>query len=307
MFMFKFKLDWRRFRTLFQKPIRQLISASKSSQGVKLLGSTSALLWGFQHQNPWGESLCDSASQRTKSTKPNSNNASNSAAFLTQNFIADAAEIASASVVNIVNVEGGSAGSGFSVSTDGFVVTNAHVVATASRSPLVITFWDGRKKFGTVHALDTSSDLAVVKLRDVTGEILPVAEIGSSSRLRAGEFVIALGSPMLLQNSVTFGIVSATARHGSDLGISKSRSDYIQIDAAINQGNSGGPLVNVNGEVIGINTMKLAGGAGTIQFTPLHFTSLQFHFMSLYFNSPYFISLQFQQVPHVSPLVSFAC
>lgn len=184
-----------------------------------------------------------------------------------RNFVADAAEMVAPAVVNI---EWGdrkrlSSGSGFIITNDGFVVTNAHVIAQ-SDGRVLVTFWDGRKRQGLVHSWDEASDIALIKLTDIGEEPLPIATLGSSAKLRVGEFVVALGSPMRLQNSVTFGIVSATARHGSELGISKSRNEYIQTDAAINVGNSGGPLVNLDGEVIGINTMKLAGGSAGISF-----------------------------------------
>ena len=86
--------------------------------------------------------------------------------------------------------------------------------------------------------------------------------MGNSSKIRPGEFVVALGSPMQLSNSSSFGIVSATARHASELGFINNRAEYIQTDAAINQGNSGGPLINISGQVIGINVMKAKGADG---------------------------------------------
>ena len=181
-----------------------------------------------------------------------------------RNFIADAADIASPAVVNIITAvdwRGASSGSGFILSRDGFVVTNAHVVARSADGKVLVTMWDGRKLAGFVHSMDQASDIALVKLLNVVDD-LPVALLGVSGKLRVGEFVVALGSPLQLQNSVTFGIVSATARHASELGLSKNRSDYIQTDAAINAGNSGGPLVNLDGEVIGINTMKVDGTSG---------------------------------------------
>lgn len=185
------------------------------------------------------------------------------------NFIADAAELASPSVVNIqckshagfLGAIGLSTGSGFIINKSGLIVTNAHVVARAApNEKLIIRLWkSAQDRTGTVHSLDKESDIAVIQL-DMKGEEeeLPVARIGSSSTLRAGEFVCALGSPLLLQSTVTAGIISSTARHSSELGLGRSLSEYIQTDCSINQGNSGGPLVNMDGEVIGINVMKAA-------------------------------------------------
>lgn len=203
--------------------------------------------------------------------------------YLSKNFVADAAEIASPSVVNIVShIKGGffhgqSSGSGFIINRDGYIVTNAHVVAKAEGGNVTVTLWHGaRKRTGIVHSLDMASDIALVRLTDMQpGEDLPIAKIGSSSSLRAGEFVVALGSPLHLQNSITSGIVSATARHSSELGMqSQARTEYIQTDAAINVGNSGGPLVNLDGEVVGINSMKAQGSDGISFAIPID-TALQ--------------------------------
>ena len=183
---------------------------------------------------------------------------------LHRNFIADAAEKAAPAVVNIqanvsgkFGMRGTSSGSGFVINKGGYIVTNAHVVQQAHNGEVLITMWNGaRQRRGKVHAFDSASDIAIVKISDLhRNEDIPVSVLGSSGKLRVGEFVVALGSPLMLQNTVTHGIVSATARHGSELGM-KSRMEYIQIDAAINEGNSGGPLVNLEGEVVGINSMK---------------------------------------------------
>ena len=189
---------------------------------------------------------------------------------LSRNFVAEAADVVSPSVVNIVCSVGdgflgggASSGSGFIISKDGFIVTNAHVVAQSTDGRVLVTMWNSRKRQGVIHSMDKMSDIALVKLTDVGyDEDLPIAKFGVSGKLRAGEFVVALGSPLHLQNSVTFGIVSSTARHGSELGIAQNRTEYIQTDAAINVGNSGGPLVNLDGEVIGINSMKVKGSDG---------------------------------------------
>ncbi|KAG9400336.1 Serine protease htra2, mitochondrial [Aphanomyces cochlioides] len=190
-----------------------------------------------------------------------------SQAYLSRNFIADAVEKAAPSVVNITIYSGqmpSSSGSGFIIESTGLIITNAHVVANTTRaSSIMVTLANGTKYSGHVHSVDNLSDLALIQL-DGSPTGLNTMEIGSSSTIRAGEWVIALGSPLSLQNSVSAGIVSAISRHSSELGFSNKRNqtEYIQTDAAINVGNSGGPLVNLDGQVIGINTMKLAGGPG---------------------------------------------
>ena len=148
------------------------------------------------------------------------------------------------------------AGSGFIIRQDGFLVTNAHVVDGADR--IQIRLADGRRFEGRVVGHDERVDLALVKI-DAKG--LPVAALGDSNRLRVGEFVLALGHPFGLDQTVSFGIVS---RKGAPLLVAAPGFDFIQTDAAVNPGNSGGPLVNMAGEVIGVNSM--AARNGTIGF-----------------------------------------
>lgn len=186
---------------------------------------------------------------------------------LSKNFLADAVTKASPSVANIVaDVDGGffhatSSGSGFLIE-DNFVVTNAHVVSRKGvRGKVTVTLWGGMKLTGYVHSMDKIADIALIKLDQVNAR-LPVARLGQSSELSPGEFVAALGSPLTLSNSVTFGIVSTVSRNGSELGMGRKGMDYIQTDAPINMGNSGGPLINMDGEVVGINTMKLSNSDG---------------------------------------------
>jgi HtrA serine peptidase 2 len=204
-------------------------------------------------------------------------NRQNGKLCLSMNFVADVVEVCSPAVVNIVAIGGigfggvmASAGSGFIISKDGFVVTNAHVVSSTADGSVVVTLKDGSKKAGRVHSMDTNSDIAIIKIDDLyIDHPLPTIPFGVSSKVRAGEFVVAIGSPMQLQNSASFGIVSATARHASELGISNNRAEYIQTDAAVNIGNSGGPLVNLDGEVIGINTMKVKNVDGISLAIPI--------------------------------------
>lgn len=199
---------------------------------------------------------------------------------LTRNFVADVVESVSPAVVNILCANNNSyygmsasSGSGFIIDRNGYIVTNAHVVAPAGDGKVIVTMKSGKKRSATVHSMDVLSDIAIVRLDDVHDEILPVVPFGASSKIRSGEFVIAIGSPMHLQNSASLGIVSATARHASELGISNNRSEYIQTDAAINMGNSGGPLVNLDGEVIGINTMKVKDTDGISFAIPIDIAS----------------------------------
>jgi S1-C subfamily serine protease len=148
-------------------------------------------------------------------------------------------------------------GSGFILSTDGKIVTNAHVVAGAER--VKVTLKDGRVLSGKVMGIDRVTDVAVVKV-DAQG--LPTVQLGESEKLLPGEWAIAIGNPLGLDNTVTVGIVSATGRTSSQVGIPDKRVSFIQTDAAINPGNSGGPLLNARGEVIGINTAIRARAQG---------------------------------------------
>ena len=139
-------------------------------------------------------------------------------------------------------------GSGFLIREDGLLVTNAHVVADAAR--IQVRLQDGRRFEGKLVGKDSRVDLALVKIEGVRG--LPVLSLGDSNRLRVGEFVLALGHPFGLEQTVSFGIVS---RKGAPLQVAAPGFDFIQTDASVNPGNSGGPLVNMAGEVVGVNSM----------------------------------------------------
>ncbi len=140
-------------------------------------------------------------------------------------------------------------GSGFILSADGRLLTNAHVVGDAST--VQVTLKDGRTFEGKVVGVDPVTDVAVVKIQ---ASHLPIAKIGDSKHLIPGQWAIAIGNPLGLDNTVTVGIISAIDRTSAQVGIPDKRVNFIQTDAAINPGNSGGPLLNAEGEVIGINT-----------------------------------------------------
>jgi serine protease Do len=148
-------------------------------------------------------------------------------------------------------------GSGFILTSDGFVMTNAHVVEGADE--VLVTLTDNREFKARIVGADKRTDVAVVKI-EATG--LPAVKIGDVSRLKVGEWVMAIGSPFGLENTVTAGIVSAKQRDTGDY------LPFIQTDVAINPGNSGGPLINMRGEVVGINSQiySRSGGFQGISF-----------------------------------------
>lgn len=147
-------------------------------------------------------------------------------------------------------------GSGVIIRSDGYIVTNDHVVDGATS--VEVTFYDGTKAKGEVLRAP-SADIAVIK---VDRKNLPAAVLGDSSTVKPGQIAFAIGSPFGLENTLTMGIISAVGRREAIPGQGRIRTytDLIQTDAAINSGNSGGPLVNSRGEVIGINTAIVAGG-----------------------------------------------
>ncbi|MCL4130791.1 UNVERIFIED_CONTAM: hypothetical protein GTU68_032385, partial [Idotea baltica] len=185
------------------------------------------------------------------------------------NFIADVVEKVSDGVVYIEikdhrrkDYQGRmlsiSNGSGFVVDQSGLILTNAHVVANKPRSSsIIVRMADGKEYEGKIEELDVISDLALVRISK--SDVKPLT-LGMSKDIRPGEFVVALGSPLSLSNTITSGVVSSIGRASKDLGLRGRNIDYIQTDAAITFGNSGGPLVNLDGEVIGINSMKVTSG-----------------------------------------------
>jgi putative serine protease PepD len=196
-------------------------------------------------------------------------------------LLSQAAAAVLPSVVSITFESNGGAdgeGSGVIISSDGQILTNNHVVAQAADGgQLSVTFADGSKADARILGRDPATDLAVIKAEDVSG--LTAAKLGSSADLHVGDTVLAIGSPLGLEGSVSSGIVSALDRSialsndqpespfgngGETQSTSPAVIDAIQTDAAINPGNSGGALINTDGEVVGINTAiaSLAGGGG---------------------------------------------
>jgi serine protease Do len=149
-----------------------------------------------------------------------------------------------------------SLGSGLIVSPEGYILTNNHVVEKAQK--IEVRLSDKTKFRGEVVGRDPKTDIAVIKI-DPKGHQLAIAKLGDSNKCRVGQWAIAIGNPFGLDRTVTVGVISATGR--SDIGIA-AYENFIQTDASINRGNSGGPLVNIQGEVIGINTAIVATGQG---------------------------------------------
>lgn len=148
-------------------------------------------------------------------------------------------------------------GSGFILNQNGQIITNAHVVEGAET--VTVTLKDGRTFEGRVVGADSVTDVAAIKIEATN---LPTVSVGRSEDLTPGQWAIAIGNPLGLDNTVTAGIISALERSSSQIGIPDKRVQFIQTDAAINPGNSGGPLLNDQGQVIGINTAIRANAQG---------------------------------------------
>lgn len=171
--------------------------------------------------------------------------------------------------------EARSQGSGVLISADGYILTNAHVVAQLNRRDrsmdlaerVQVTLQDDRLYEAEIIGADLGTDIALLK---IDGRGLPFAQLGDSEQLRVGEWVMAIGAPFGLQNTVSAGIVSAIGRAGLQ-GMITPYQDFVQTDAAINPGNSGGPLVNLRGEIIGINTAIATNGGFNPSFNGVGF------------------------------------
>lgn len=159
-------------------------------------------------------------------------------------------------------------GSGFFIAENGWILTNAHVVVNKPESSIVVIMNDGCAFEATLEEADMNLDLALLKV--YTEEKLPYLNFAKDNDTTVGEWVVAMGSPLCLSHSISAGIVSSITRSAQDLGLLNYTMRYIQTDASITFGNSGGPLINLDGNVIGINNLRITSGisfaipAGTI-------------------------------------------
>jgi serine protease Do len=186
-----------------------------------------------------------------------------------------------------------SLGSGVIFDAEGHVLTNEHVIARADR--VRVTIADGREYEAELIGADPNNDLAVLKI--LTDEKLPFSEPGTSSDLMVGEPVIAIGNPFGFSNSVTTGVISATNRSVRSQGNDFTVHGLLQTDALINPGNSGGPLLNAEGQLIGINTAIFAGAQGIGFAIPIDVAKRVIHELLLYGEvHPVWLGLEFQDV-----------
>jgi S1-C subfamily serine protease len=199
--------------------------------------------FGQQAQQPPKAEKAAGATDQTQTSAPSD---------ISRAFI-NAAKRIKPAVVHIKVGTRGATGSGVIVSADGYILTNNHVASAAYE--LSVRLSDGREFRAQRIGVDPKTDLALIK---VQAQNLPFATLGDSSKVEQGEWVIALGSPFGLEQTMTAGIVSAIGRK-----FGGAYDNFIQTDASINPGNSGGALVNMNGEVIGINTSILSKGGGS--------------------------------------------
>ncbi len=242
--------------------------------GSALFGSMAGAIIVYRLMSQQQSALVAAPTQTTIEALPATSNSNNLTVNTTdvETAVTQAVQNVGSSVVTVVATiprqqtffgatgDETSTGSGIFISSDGYILTNHHVIDGANQYQIV--YVDGSQHDATLVGTDQYSDLAVLK---VTDSVPAVASLGNSDALNPGETVIAIGSPLGdFKNTVTVGVVSATGR-SIDTGNGYSIDGLIQTDAAINQGNSGGPLVNLAGEVIAINTLVVrSSGTGTV-------------------------------------------